>query len=490
MDYLIIHLQVDRQARRGPRWVRSLDTRAHPGDSPAEVQTTIRSLLLLLLLLLACDPPSKRVPQHDDPSSATAKKPKARPAPKPTPTPEPVEDLTDADQDGVRDDFERTLSTDPTRADSDGDGVPDGVDLAPLTPGPQEVFTAQDVLVSEPGSVLPDPEFDPETGRFAWQTFSGSNLWVGRIDPKTGDLIPPNGRGQKVDEDIGAVNVGANGPEWVSTPAGTVLTYIKKAGDGYEVWQAREIDGRWKAEALEGGPPGERPYGQHVPGSAGRIIYRTPGGEGSVNVWRELDNPKEVHLLPRERSAHNTRWVLDDEHLLLGSSPPDHPIVRHDIRTGAWTVLTTDPGVHHDPYQISAPEWGGEPVIVSLRGPETNNYPELVVYRQVDGAWTPVKIIRPPPAYPQITSPELFIWQGKTYVSFITTEWVDGPMNGVSQVWFAAIDPASTVQRRVSDDRVGERFDPEPYMGGERPWIYYTGTTSSRRETHRCELGL
>ena len=63
-------------------------------------------------------------------------------------------------------------------------------------------------------------------------------------------------------------------------------------------------------------------------------------------------------------------------------------------------------------------------------------------------------------------------------------------MNGVSQVWIAAIDPADDLLRRVSDDAVGVRFDPEPYVGGVRPWLFYTGTTRSQRETHRCELGL
>ena len=357
----------------------------------------MRSFLLVLLLGGCASPPRAHRPDA----------PATREAPR-----DEGPDLADADHDGVRDAREVRLGTDPREPDRDGDGVRDGDDLAPQVPSPRARFTTTDVLASEPGAVLPDPEFDAASGQFVWQTFTGSALWVGRVDAQTGALVPRDGRGTKVDEGLGGVGVGANGPEWVTTPQGPVITYIKPARGDYEVWAARNLDGRWQAAALGGGPLGVRPYGQHAAGaSVGRIIYRTRAGEGWDNVWREVGGARGAHLLPREAGVHNTRWALDDEHVLVGSAPPDYSVVRYDIRDGRRSALTTDGGVHHDPYQTTAPEWGGERVIVSLRGPAVNDYPELVVYREVRGAWTPVKVIRPPAAYPQIISPELFAWK-------------------------------------------------------------------------------
>jgi hypothetical protein len=40
----------------------------------------------------------------------------------------------DSDHDGIPDDLERMIGTDPFNADTDGDGIPDGRDLMPIDP--------------------------------------------------------------------------------------------------------------------------------------------------------------------------------------------------------------------------------------------------------------------------------------------------------------------------------------------------------------------
>jgi len=54
-------------------------------------------------------------------------------------TVEPQREADDADKDGVPDAVEVMLGTDPKKADSDGDGTPDGKDSNPLTPRPAQV---------------------------------------------------------------------------------------------------------------------------------------------------------------------------------------------------------------------------------------------------------------------------------------------------------------------------------------------------------------
>ena len=54
-------------------------------------------------------------------------------------TVEPQREADDADKDGVPDALEAMLGTDPKKADSDGDGTPDGNDSNPLTPRPAQV---------------------------------------------------------------------------------------------------------------------------------------------------------------------------------------------------------------------------------------------------------------------------------------------------------------------------------------------------------------
>jgi hypothetical protein len=54
-------------------------------------------------------------------------------------TVDPRREADDADKDGVPDAVEVMLGTDPKKADSDGDGTPDGNDSNPLTPKPAQV---------------------------------------------------------------------------------------------------------------------------------------------------------------------------------------------------------------------------------------------------------------------------------------------------------------------------------------------------------------
>jgi hypothetical protein len=58
-------------------------------------------------------------------------------------------------------------------------------------------------------------------------------------------------------------------------------------------------------------------------------------------------------------------------------------------------------------------------------------------------------------------------------------------------VYIATIEPTNPRIRQVSESIERVRKDPEPYTGGQRPWVYYTAFRSDgRRVIRRCELGL
>jgi len=401
-------------------------------------------------------------------------------------------EIADTDGDGALDGVELDRDLDPLAPDTDGDGLLDGIDLFPLSPSTQDAWTPQDEPISSAG--VPDPEYDPATGRVVFEPPGGSELWAASIDPATGTLVPVNGRGTLITRNISPIMLGANGPEWVNTPGRAEVTFARPNGAGHEIWRAWETPNGWRT-ARAPAPPntwGKRPYGQHAsPVTAGRVIYPTPFDRHWRNVWRVVDDASEIHMLPLELSNHNTRWALDDEHLLVGTVDDgvNTQIFQYDIRTGAWEVLTGDATYKHDPYRVAMPEWGGEPAIVASRGTSMTSVVELVVYRQIGGAWQEVKVIPSPAAWPYVDSPEPFHWADHTYVSFGTAEWIDGPSIGISSLWIAALDPADPLQRMVSDDTSVTRSDAEPYVGGVRPWVIYSHRDGQQR-LHRCELGL
>jgi hypothetical protein len=400
----------------------------------------------------------------------------------------------DTDGDQALDGVEVKRGLDPLRPDTDGDGLADGIDLEPLVAGPQDSWIPVQRAANRAGASVPDPEMHAATGRVTWQTSGGSSMWVADIDPSDGTFIPSDGRGVEVDRDLGGIGVGGNGPEWVESPTGPQIAYVRPSGSGYALWYAREIGGAWATREMPGRSLGKRPYGQHVEGaSEARVIYRKLVGAAWANAWRVTDDPADDHLLPADVWSHNTRFALDDESLLIGSRPVGGQlqVFSHHLVTGETAVLTSDLGDKHDPYLVMVPEWGGESAIVALRGEAWDEMTEIVVYRQVAGAWTPVHIIPTPAAYPLAASPELFRWNDRTYVSFVATERQQAYRSGPAQVYIAAIDPAQPLQRQVSDIGRQWRSDPEPYVGGVRPWVYYSGPPSAGGGgVWICELGL
>jgi hypothetical protein len=58
-----------------------------------------------------------------------------------------------------------------------------------------------------------------------WQDFDGREVWLARVDPDTGYLVPPDGRGTLLDLDVAPISVGRNGPEWVEGEDGPWVTW-------------------------------------------------------------------------------------------------------------------------------------------------------------------------------------------------------------------------------------------------------------------------
>src|SRR5262245_15232935 len=87
-------------------------------------------------------------------------------------------------------------------------------------------FVPDDELVSDPTSDLPQPEFDRATNRIIWQDRS-NRLWVGRVDPVTGALMPRNGRRQLVDTDLGAPGQVGNSPRYTYGGDQDAIVYTK-----------------------------------------------------------------------------------------------------------------------------------------------------------------------------------------------------------------------------------------------------------------------
>lgn len=398
----------------------------------------------------------------------------------------------DTDLDGALDGVEASLGIDPLSPDSDGDGLLDGVDVWPLRAGPFDPFVPVDTVVSDSTASLPDPEMDSGSDQIVWQTDDGARMFVADIDPTNGDIVPLNGRGTLIDTTVAPISAAKNGPEWAVGAAGSQVVYAKEVAGVYRLFHAVEGPGGWTASMLDGSIGGRGPIGSQDPGDpTPRVVYLDEPVPGQpVLLAREIDDETTDVQLPEWLQF--PRWVVG-ERVITGVRDVGGlgRVVRFDMDTGSYERLTWDDVDHGSVFFFQAPELGGESLFFTTHGVQKNRPTSLWVWRLRNGAWTPIKEIPTPPGRPYVISPEPFEWAGRSWVSFISADEPINSNNGRADVWMAGLAPGNDVIRRISADTDIVRKDPESYVGGVRPWVYYTRVfADGRRVLHRCELGL
>lgn len=402
----------------------------------------------------------------------------------------PVDD-PDADDDGALDGVEVARGMDPFNPDSDGDGIGDGEDWLPTTPQPPDNHVVDDVQVSAPGTSLPDPEFDSDSGRVAWQTWDGSQVWVADVDDVTGAFQPAHARGELVATGAMPISWGRNGVEWVTTATGSALVYTRSFGGVPEIVLAERGPTDWELTRVPGTEGARTPIGSGDFGDPGpRATFVVDLQPGWSSWWVDLADPtlsgQAPVFLRFPRWASSRRW-------LVGAAPagPVKQAFAYHVDTDDLIQLTTTPQDKGSVFFWEAPELGGE-LVMFVTHARVPGYPDqIVTYREVGGDWTPVHRVEMPPAFPFVVSPEPLIWDGVSYVSYLATTGAENKDNGVSTVWVAGLLPGNDLVRRVSPGNGVVRKDPEPYTGGTRPWIYYSRVLQNGdRVIRRCELGL
>ncbi|WP_287127790.1 hypothetical protein [Candidatus Cyanaurora vandensis] len=346
--------------------------------------------------------------------------------------------------------------------------------VAPLGAEP---FVVEDTVVSDPRSSLSDLEFDQKGFRFTWQDKS-RNLWVALVDAVTGDLIPRNGKGQWIDDNLVPMRISGNGPEWSYGAAGTRIVYSKLVGrtgflglaafDG-TVWQGGVLpgaEGRTPLASLDSDDP------------APRVRYRSTAGDATV-FWGELDDNAPPAAIPL---ASGGRWIGGERALSVNVTVGEvSQVARYDIDPGTFTQVSADAGTKYDPFIFRAPEFNNDWVAIA-----DIDHQRIGVWREIAGTWTRINTLEAPTKQPLSLSAEPFIYRGRSYIFM-----VDADTNQHSDIWIATIDPTRPFYRQVSEPSLMVRQDPEFLVTAQGAYIYYTEKAlDDTRIIHRCATGL
>lgn len=350
-------------------------------------------------------------------------------------------------------------------------------------PSPQ----VETIVTAQPDII--DLEFHQDRRQFVWTDAIG-RLWLGNVNESDCLFEPRNGKGTLVDRDALTIaqtlTIPINGPEWIHTAEGPKIVYTKLLPDSAptrgnaRLALATELPGgRWVTDYLSPELARNGPYASKDTDDAHpRISYAAANG---TRMWREIDDPSTEEAIPMAQNGQRSvRWI-EGERALIYAAPVggQNQVHRYDIDSKQVTQLTFDDGekdLKSVPWMWRAPEFGGEHLFFTIA-----DYRELRVYRQLpDGngglAWSVIYSAQLPP-WLKIMSPEPFVYQGRSYIYFVSAVGAD---SYASMVWLSNIDRDAPWTVKLVDNTVKrQRSDPEVFFCSDGAYLYFNRADQS-----------
>ncbi len=385
-------------------------------------------------------------------------------------------------------------------------------------------WAAPEVLVSTPD--VKDIEFDSgRDGAFCASCNSGAGnaryvhvtksgeMWIGLLDPTTGDFIHRDGRGVLVDHNVcGPASVG-NGPEWMFSTRGSELTYTRWADGTANEPQNRSLglarfeQGAWSAGSVVGTQFRQNPGGSlDVGDTAPTVIYTNTARD--TLYWRQVGGAVQgENVIPLDyppKSSITRRFIPGTKSILLtGPAPRDgsgnvyRQVFIYNMDTNELRQLTFDPIDKNSGFMWRAPEFGNRWTFFTV----VNNT-DIRIYRKLgddDGAadWELIKTVSSGDDMPFVGSPEYFTHNGKSWIYFWLSE-DQSRSTARSRIAMTGIEPAVPSLTLLATDTDGiarSRRDPEHYITAQGPYLYYIrmrvdSRLSKYEGIHRVDTGL
>jgi len=367
------------------------------------------------------------------------------------------------------------------------------------SPGPVPFVVDDQALPLDPDLV--DPEFDSLGHQVVTVEFvepDRGDVWVAAMDPATGEIIPGDGRGERIGDRAASVTRSGNGPEWLYSERGPEVLYAYVMGPSPRIVRAWQDAGGWEGEFVPGSEGLLAPLGSLDPDDPEpRLVSRQ---EDALRAWwRFIDDPEDQLLVDADM-PRSPRWVPGTHDAVFAA--PDGELLQTfvlDADTGTIEQLTDEPTGVGTVYMWFSPSLG-ETIFFGTLLNEDLDAIRMAVFQQIDDEWQIVKTIEPPVDFPFIGSPEYFVYEGRSYIFYSTCseplrslavryeEPGIGGACGDSRIWITGAEPDNHVHRMISAETEMTRNDPEAYVTDQGALVYYTDAPGGG--LHRCATGL
>jgi hypothetical protein len=336
--------------------------------------------------------------------------------------------------------------------------------------------------INPDGKDYVDPEYDSTLDKLVFKARS-SDIWVGDLNPSTGELVSKDGYDYHVDSNITPLVKTSNGPEIGRDVNGWAIYYNKPHGNKGmpNIWRAVPDD--LKAPTRFQLSPMTATELPNTRGAVATTLSSLPstlilfnrdkdgkGHEGGLYYVDASKPTQETHVGPY--NLFGPRWVRDGSDAIY---LVDNQVWLFRPSTGEKKQLTNDGGIKDRVYGWYAPEYNGE-LLVLARVDET----KLYIYRDEGGTyWRHIQTIMAPSEWKisNLNSPEPFVAKGKSYV--VMTVRMAAGQSEITKVFVSSIrndvrlDCTDKDGLPSSARGTAYRSEPEVFVGSEQVFIYY-----------------
>lgn len=356
------------------------------------------------------------------------------------------------------------------------------------------VFAQNAQKISPNGVSWIDPEILNSHNKMAFQVGGSGIIWLGDINPLTG-LFVNSGTDLFIDNGATPLTTSKNGPEFGISANGWSVFYTKANAGTPQPWRA-VVSGTTVTNApLTSGtvPRLSTLATKDTNANSIKLLY----GKGttlnnSEIAWIDENNPSVEVVV--DSVDEGVRWI-DETHSFVYTKQTGvnaGQLAIYNTNTSTETIITNDTDNKTYSYGWFAPEYN-ELLVLCIVNDST-----LGIYKNNGNTyWDRIATLEAPTAaYPFrfFGSPEPFVANGKTYVSFVlktvatTSSYVD------AEVWVMDFDPNinNRFMLRCDDGLPNtKRTDPESYIGTNEVFIYYNQINSNNEfEIWRYATGI
>ncbi len=379
-----------------------------------------------------------------------------------------------------------------------------------------------DVQVGDSTVSYANVEFTGDGNYMVWfeQSTDGSGngtVWHCGVDPDTGDLIPPDGKGFNAFDStlLGRANPGmeAQGSYYVGMDRTGKLILVRpiSATTGTVTELTTPVDIRRRSIYPSYLPDSDKDYVFWIQNSDVAGSGLTPGNDWFEIQYIDLAEPTTIKIVVRQDKPATgfapmdigfVRWFRDKASITYGVFDENNTVQISEFNVelpgSAPQVVTDDPYSKIDPYPFT---FANQDIIVAgIDGTAWSH----VYARDSETLFALRETIYPPdsklqnPALAQ--SHERILFNNALYSTYqvneLGTGFFDTAFAQTGEIWLTTILQTQQQQWLISANNDSAKAEPEPLVGNNKVWIYYSSLpkganiTTSTWALHRIEAPI